>query len=83
MTSCNHMCRHSCNDSQEPFFNKQCSASQGKGVTRLSPHCHYPLLTCPNPRFVSNKAYLGSFVTESWASHEFKRTRGQATANTE
>ncbi|GFX95668.1 transposable element Tcb1 transposase [Trichonephila clavipes] len=22
MTSCNHMCCHSCNDSQDPFFNK-------------------------------------------------------------
>ncbi|GFW86684.1 uncharacterized protein TNCV_4334681 [Trichonephila clavipes] len=22
MTSCNHMCCHSCNGSQEPFFNK-------------------------------------------------------------
>ncbi|GFU57393.1 hypothetical protein TNCV_3635721 [Trichonephila clavipes] len=29
------------------------------------------------PRFVSNRAYLGSFGTASWASHEFERTRGK------
>ncbi|GFW06697.1 putative inorganic phosphate cotransporter [Trichonephila clavipes] len=39
----------------------QPSASHGKGVTRLSPHCYYPSLAYPTPRFVSNRAYLGSF----------------------
>ncbi|GFT39367.1 uncharacterized protein TNCV_2422741 [Trichonephila clavipes] len=29
-------------------------------VTRLSPHCYYPSLACPIPKFVSNRAYLGS-----------------------
>ncbi|GFY36425.1 transposable element Tcb1 transposase [Trichonephila clavipes] len=38
MTSCNHMCCHSCNGSQEPFFNKTMP-----GLTRLSPHCYYPI----------------------------------------
>ncbi|GFX48633.1 transposable element Tcb1 transposase [Trichonephila clavipes] len=83
MTSCNHMCCHSCNGSQEPFSTRQCSASHGKGVTRLSPHCFYPSLAFPIPRFVSNRAYLGSFGTASWASHEFERTRGKVTANME
>ncbi|GFW44562.1 transposable element Tcb1 transposase [Trichonephila clavipes] len=41
-------------------------------VTRLYPHCYYPSLACPIPRFVSNRAYLGSFGTASWASHEFE-----------
>ncbi|GFT97950.1 transposable element Tcb1 transposase [Trichonephila clavipes] len=67
---------------QEPFSTKQFSASHDKGVTRLSPHCYYPSFACPIPRFVSSRAYLGSFGTVSWASHKFKRTRGNATANT-
>ncbi|GFW63640.1 hypothetical protein TNCV_4329281 [Trichonephila clavipes] len=41
----------------------------------MSPHCYYPSLACSIPRFVSNLAYLGSFGTASWASHEFERTR--------
>ncbi|GFV38367.1 transposable element Tcb1 transposase [Trichonephila clavipes] len=80
MTSCHHICCHSCNGSQGPFFNK---TVLGKGVTRLSPHCYYPSLACPIRRFVSNRAYLGPFGTASWASHEFERTRGKATANME
>ncbi|GFV13697.1 transposable element Tcb2 transposase [Trichonephila clavipes] len=40
------------------FSTRQCSTSHGKGVTRLSPHCYYPSLACPTPRFVSNRAYL-------------------------
>ncbi|GFT03022.1 transposable element Tcb1 transposase [Trichonephila clavipes] len=61
----------------------QCSASHGKGITRLSPHCYYPSLACPIPKCVSNRAYLGSFGTASWASLEFERTKGKATANME
>ncbi|GFT76237.1 transposable element Tcb1 transposase [Trichonephila clavipes] len=65
------------------FSTRQCSASHGKDVTRLSQHCYYPSLTYPIPRFVSNRAYLGSFGTASWAFHEFERTRGKVTANME
>ncbi|GFU92747.1 transposable element Tcb1 transposase [Trichonephila clavipes] len=65
------------------FSTRQCSALHGKGVTKLSPHCYYPSLACPIPRFVSNRAYLGSFGMASWASHEFERTRGKDTANME
>ncbi|GFW67641.1 transposable element Tcb2 transposase [Trichonephila clavipes] len=65
------------------FSTRQCSASHGKGVTRLSLHCYYPSLACPFPRFVSNQAYLGSFGMASWAFHEFERTRGIVTANME
>ncbi|GFX37568.1 uncharacterized protein TNCV_3200921 [Trichonephila clavipes] len=83
MTSCNHMCCHSCNGSQELFFNKTMLGLTRKGVTRLSPQCYYPSLTYLNPRFVSNRAYLGSFGMVSWASHEFERTRGKVTANME
>ncbi|GFX01462.1 integrase catalytic domain-containing protein [Trichonephila clavipes] len=65
------------------FSTRQCSASYGKGVTRLSPHCYYPSLACLIPRFASNRAYLGSFGTASLASHEFEGTRGKVTANME
>ncbi|GFW20142.1 transposable element Tcb1 transposase [Trichonephila clavipes] len=39
------------------------------GLTRLSPHCCYPSLACPIPRFVPNRANLGSFETASWTFH--------------
>ncbi|GFX48443.1 HTH_Tnp_Tc3_2 domain-containing protein [Trichonephila clavipes] len=31
------------------FSTRQCSASHGKGVTRLSPHFYYSSLACPIP----------------------------------
>ncbi|GFU57008.1 hypothetical protein TNCV_1778821 [Trichonephila clavipes] len=46
---------------------RQYSASPVKGVTRLSPHCYYPSFACPVHRFVSNRAYLGSFGMAWWA----------------
>ncbi|GFX20181.1 transposable element Tcb2 transposase [Trichonephila clavipes] len=36
-----------------------------------------------DPQFVSNRAYLGLFGTESLASHEFERVIGKVTANME
>ncbi|GFV33674.1 hypothetical protein TNCV_4567891 [Trichonephila clavipes] len=27
----------------------ECTASHGKGVTRLYPHCYYPSMACPTP----------------------------------
>ncbi|GFV63607.1 transposable element Tcb1 transposase [Trichonephila clavipes] len=68
---------------RSPFSTRQCSASHSKGVTRLSPHWYYPSLAYTIPTFVSNRAYLGSFGTANWASHEFERTRGKVTANME
>ncbi|GFW00764.1 transposable element Tcb1 transposase [Trichonephila clavipes] len=82
ITSCNHMCCHSCISSQEPFFNET-MLGHGKGITRFSPHCYYPSLACQISRFDSNQAYLGSFGTANWAFHEFERTRGKVTANME
>ncbi|GFW18376.1 uncharacterized protein TNCV_1184041 [Trichonephila clavipes] len=79
MTSCNLMCCHLCNGSHEPFLNK----TRLGGVTRLSPHCFYPSVTYPIPRFVSNQAYLGSFGMVSWASYKFERTIKMVTANME
>ncbi|GFV83385.1 transposable element Tcb1 transposase [Trichonephila clavipes] len=58
-------------------------AVRDKPFTRLSPYCYYPSLACPIPRFVSNRAYLGSFWMASWASHKFERSRGKVTANME
>ncbi|GFT66577.1 hypothetical protein TNCV_2737711 [Trichonephila clavipes] len=66
MTSCNHMCHHSCNDSQEPLF---CKTMLGLTWQRC-PHCYFPSLTYPIPRCFSNRAYLGSFGTARWVSHE-------------
>ncbi|GFX99269.1 transposable element Tcb1 transposase [Trichonephila clavipes] len=63
------------------FSTRRCSASYGKGVTRLSPHSYYPSLTCPISRFVSNRAFLVSFGMASRASHEFERTRVKVKAN--
>ncbi|GFX06469.1 transposable element Tcb1 transposase [Trichonephila clavipes] len=65
------------------FSTRQCSASHGKGVTRLSPHCYYPSLASLIHRFVSNRAYLGSFGKVSWESHEFEGFRGKVTRNIE
>ncbi|GFY33644.1 uncharacterized protein TNCV_4593561 [Trichonephila clavipes] len=80
MTFCNHMCCHSCNGSQEPFFIETMLSLTRQG-------CHKTvsarLLPFPIPRFVSNRAYLGSFGTASWASYEFEQTRGKVTANME
>ncbi|GFT16578.1 uncharacterized protein TNCV_281871 [Trichonephila clavipes] len=67
--------------SKSHFSTRHCLASHGKGVTRLLPHCYYPSLACPIPRFVSNRAYLGSFGMSSWASHESERTGGKVIAN--
>ncbi|GFU53589.1 transposable element Tcb1 transposase [Trichonephila clavipes] len=52
-------------------------------TARLSPHCYYPSLACPIPRFIPNRAYLGAFGMASWASHEFDRIRGKVTGNME
>ncbi|GFS65272.1 uncharacterized protein TNCV_2451141 [Trichonephila clavipes] len=59
------------------------AGSHKKQVITVSPHCYYPSFACPIPIFVSNRAYMGSFGTASWASHVFKRTRGKVTANME
>ncbi|GFX64870.1 hypothetical protein TNCV_1095141 [Trichonephila clavipes] len=57
------------------FSTRQCPALDSKVVTRRSPLGYYYSLPCPIPIFVSSRAYLGSFGTASWASHEFERTR--------
>ncbi|GFS83693.1 uncharacterized protein TNCV_610411 [Trichonephila clavipes] len=82
MTSCYHMCNHSCNGSQEPFFNKTML-----GLTRQE--CHktvsallLPFLGLPDPQICSNRAYMGLFLTARWTSH-VERTRGKVTANME
>ncbi|GFX20965.1 transposable element Tcb1 transposase [Trichonephila clavipes] len=57
------------------FSTRQCSATHRKDVARL-PSPHYELfLAFLIPRFVTNRAYLGSFGTASWTAHEFGRTR--------
>ncbi|GFW80476.1 ADP-ribose pyrophosphatase, mitochondrial [Trichonephila clavipes] len=56
------------------------------GLTRQECHKTVSVLLLPSltfviPRFVSNRAYLGSFGAASWASHEFERTRGKCFVN--
>ncbi|GFX47325.1 uncharacterized protein TNCV_4992311 [Trichonephila clavipes] len=83
MTSCNHMYCHSCNGSQEPFFNKSMLSLTRQGCHMTVAELLLPSLACPISRFNSNPAYLGSFGMASWAFHEFERTRGKVTANME
>ncbi|GFS61519.1 hypothetical protein TNCV_4312271 [Trichonephila clavipes] len=42
-----------------------------------------PSLASSIPRFVTNRAYLGSFGTASWTIYEFGRTRGAFTTTVE
>ncbi|GFX13140.1 transposable element Tcb1 transposase [Trichonephila clavipes] len=65
------------------FSIRQCLALHKKGVTRMFPHCYFHSLACPILRYVSNRAYLGSFGTAIWTSHESERTRRKITANME
>ncbi|GFX75792.1 uncharacterized protein TNCV_2237641 [Trichonephila clavipes] len=83
MIPCNHMCCHSCNDSQEPFFTKTVLGLSWQGCHKTVSALLLPFVDLSDPRFVSNPAYMGSFGTASWASHEFERTRGKVTANME
>ncbi|GFV04703.1 uncharacterized protein TNCV_4476441 [Trichonephila clavipes] len=84
MTFCNNMCCHSCNGSQEPFFNKTMLGLTRQGCHKTVSVLLLPFLgPFPIPIFFSNRAYLGSFGTASWAFHEFERTRGKVTANME
>ncbi|GFW79422.1 uncharacterized protein TNCV_3458921 [Trichonephila clavipes] len=84
MTSCNHMCCHSCNGSQEPFlYQIMLVHTQQGSLTRLpSSHYHHSL-DCWIPRFVTNRAFLGSFGTVSWTAYEFGRTKDAFTATVE
>ncbi|GFX54529.1 uncharacterized protein TNCV_792161 [Trichonephila clavipes] len=56
-------------------------------TARMSQDCLLTVTALPwpsrPPEFVSNRAYMGSFGTASWASNEFERTRGKVTANME
>ncbi|GFW33495.1 uncharacterized protein TNCV_2210301 [Trichonephila clavipes] len=56
-------------------------------TARVSQDCLHTFTTLSWPamilRFVFNQAYLESFGTPSWPSHEFERTRGNITSNME
>ncbi|GFY09660.1 uncharacterized protein TNCV_381551 [Trichonephila clavipes] len=53
-------------------------------TTRVSQDWLRTVTTIPWPsRYLSNRAYLGSFGTVIWAFHEFEQTRGKVTANME
>ncbi|GFV28146.1 transposable element Tcb1 transposase [Trichonephila clavipes] len=83
LASCNHMCCHSCNGSQEPFFNKTMLDLTRQGCHKTVSALSLPFLGLPDPQFVSNRAYMGSLGMASWASHEFELTRCKVTANME
>ncbi|GFW13573.1 uncharacterized protein TNCV_1210391 [Trichonephila clavipes] len=65
------------------FFNKTILGHTGQGCHNTVFTLLLSFLGLLDPRFVSNRAYLGSFGMASWASHEFERTRGKVTANME
>ncbi|GFY26197.1 uncharacterized protein TNCV_355131 [Trichonephila clavipes] len=83
MKSCNHMCCHSCNGSQEPFFNKTMLGISMKGCHKTVSRLLLSFLGLPVPKFVSNRAYPGLCGTASWVSNDFERTRGKVTLNME
>ncbi|GFY24456.1 uncharacterized protein TNCV_1015041 [Trichonephila clavipes] len=61
--------------SRSHFSTRQCSASHGKGVTRLSPQCYYPSLACLIRRFVSIehiRDHLGRRVGHSMSLNELE-----------
>ncbi|GFY03039.1 hypothetical protein TNCV_980441 [Trichonephila clavipes] len=74
MTSCNHMCYHPSNGSQEPFFNKPM-------LNHIRQGCHKTVRTvttlpwAAGSYLISNQEYPVSFWTASWVSHEFEQTR--------
>ncbi|GFV85253.1 uncharacterized protein TNCV_928841 [Trichonephila clavipes] len=78
---CSHMGCPSCNDFQEPFFNKTMLGLTQKGCYKAVSALLLPFLSLPDPQFVTNRAYLRSFGSAIWASHEFERTRGKVTTN--
>ncbi|PRD28355.1 UNVERIFIED_CONTAM: hypothetical protein NCL1_32620 [Trichonephila clavipes] len=59
------MCCHSCNGSYEPFFNKTMLDLAQQGYHKTVSPCYNPSVAYPFPRFVFNRAYLGSFGTTS------------------
>ncbi|GFV27612.1 transposable element Tcb1 transposase [Trichonephila clavipes] len=65
VTSCRHTCfaTHATAPRSRVLDETVLRSQHRKGVTKLSPWCYYPSLTCPTPKFVSNPAYLGSFGT--------------------
>ncbi|GFW56348.1 uncharacterized protein TNCV_2088571 [Trichonephila clavipes] len=78
MKSCNHMCSHSCNGSQEPFFNKTMLGLTRQGCHKTVSALLLFFLGLPDPQVCLQLSISG---TASWASHEFERTRGKVTAN--
>ncbi|GFW21583.1 uncharacterized protein TNCV_4280981 [Trichonephila clavipes] len=45
MTYFSHMCCTHGRVPKDHFSTRKCSASHGKGITRLSPHCYHPDLS--------------------------------------
>ncbi|GFW38716.1 uncharacterized protein TNCV_3880831 [Trichonephila clavipes] len=48
MTSCNHMCCHSCDGSQEPFFNKTMLGLPPQGCHKIVSALLLPFLALPD-----------------------------------
>ncbi|GFX10554.1 hypothetical protein TNCV_2583751 [Trichonephila clavipes] len=65
------------------FSTRHYSLIHIKGFTGLPPPHFHPSLTCAISEFVTDRAYLGSFKTASWASYEFGRIMGAFTATIE
>ncbi|GFV54222.1 uncharacterized protein TNCV_3467371 [Trichonephila clavipes] len=59
MTSCNHMCCHSCNGSQEPFFNKTMLDLTRQGGHKTESALLQPFLGLPDPQVCLQSSISG------------------------
>ncbi|GFX99980.1 uncharacterized protein TNCV_260171 [Trichonephila clavipes] len=59
MTSCNHMCWHSCNGSQEPFFNKTMLDLIRQGCHKTVFALLLPVLGLPDPQICLQSCISG------------------------
>ncbi|GFW32901.1 hypothetical protein TNCV_1774671 [Trichonephila clavipes] len=74
MTFFSYFYYHSWQGSQEAIFHQDNAHSK--------PEFH-PSLACSMSRFVTNRAYLGSFRAASWRANEFGRIKGSLTPTME
>ncbi|GFS54906.1 uncharacterized protein TNCV_3576221 [Trichonephila clavipes] len=80
MTFCNRMCCHSCNGSQEPFFNKTMLGLKRQRFHKTVSTLLLPFFDLPDPQICLQS---GIFGMANWASYEFERTRCKVTADME
>ncbi|GFX60019.1 uncharacterized protein TNCV_4557001 [Trichonephila clavipes] len=70
MTSWNHMCCHSCNGSQEPFFNKTMLGFTRKGCHKTVFALLLPFLGLLDPQICLQSSISEIIWDCDWASHK-------------